>query len=111
MKKFLPQRPTVIFVFFFLIISLGLSAQVNPRTRLALSDTRDTTCVSIKIDKKLKEDYPRFNKIETAICDVNIDGVSYFKSGDNMYYAIDLKADSPKMRFRRWSRKTIGNIG
>ena len=135
MKNFLPKKPTLTFVYIFLILSLGLSAQTDYSTRIALHETIDSTVASNTNNKNFKEDYSKFKKqyicqtttteikteattsiVEnsvpnTLICAVNIDGVSYFKSGGNTYYSIELEADSPTIRFRRWSRRSVGNVG
>lgn len=139
MKNILSQKKIESFIFFFFIISLGLSAQINSSSRICLHSTIDSTLVSFKNDKMLK-DHSKLKKqyiclfdqnkttitssdfvselynLENSVANklisaVNIDGVSYFKSGGNTYYAIDLEADSPTVRFRRWSRRNKGNIG
>lgn len=135
MKNFLPQRPILAFVYFFLIISLGATAQTNSATRIASNETIDSSLVANTNDNGFNNDYSKFKKkyicqtttteikteatasiVEnsvpnTLICAVNIDGVSYFKSGGNTYYSIELEADSPTVRFRRWSRRNKGNVG
>lgn len=138
MKNILLQRQAATFLYLFLILNLGLSAQTNPATKIALQPKTDSTFVTFLDDKMFMEDYKKFKKkyicqtikptvttkfeilealfikeilVAKFIGAVNIVSVSYFKSGGITYYSINLETDFPAFSYRKLSRINKDNIG
>ena len=118
MRRILHPKFTGTFIFFFLIISFRLSGQIKTSSKTSLPLSLDATIVTFLNDKMFKE-HLKFKRkyicyltktinentntdlniinnsvVDKFICALNFERITYFKSDDNTYYAIDLEADS-----------------